>query len=99
MQQYLITRNGNTTSSSIRDSLCDELPSLVEKIEKHRNTPAINARQAHIAALQTNSSWSYFDAEADFDIAHHLRAGKHTKQLEKAVDTVLAEEDAIPALL
>jgi hypothetical protein len=94
LQQSLTTRNGNITSKSILDSLSDELPSHVSKFTKHLTTPVINSRQAHIAALQTNSRWSYLDAETDFDIAQHVRAGKkHANQLEKAVDTVLAEED------
>jgi hypothetical protein len=29
----------------------------------------------------------------DFDITRHLRAGKHARQLEKVIDTVLAEDD------
>ena len=83
-------------------SLRGELPSSAGKIEKHRTTPAINTQQAQFAALQTvvqNSRWINTDAEADLDIARHVRAGKHSKQLEKAIDEVLAEEDAIPALL
>ena len=68
-------------------------------IEKRVYTQAIYGRQAHIAALEANTRWSYLDAGADFDIAQHIRAGIHSKQLEKAVDKVLAEEEAIPALL
>jgi hypothetical protein len=98
LEQSLTTRNGNITSTPILNSLRDELPLSVSKFEKHPTTSAINSRQALFAALQTvvrNSRWTDLDAEADFDIAQHVRAGKHTKQLEKAVDTVLAEEDAI----
>ncbi len=100
LEQPLTTGNGNITSTPILGSLRDELPSRVEKIEMHRTTPVISSRQAHIEALQTNSRWSYLDAEADSDIAQHVRAGKHSKQFEKAIDEVLAEEeDAILALL
>jgi len=103
LQQSLTTRIGNTTSTAITDSLSDELPSHVSKFTRHSTTPAINIRQAHIAALETivqNSRWSYLDTEADFDIGRHIRAGKHSNQFEKAIDKVLAEEeDAIPALL
>jgi hypothetical protein len=31
----------------------------------------------------------------DFDTAQHVRTGKHSEQFEKAIDEVLAEEDAI----
>ena len=103
LEQSLAIINRNITSTPIRGSLRDELPSRVEKIDRHRTIPAINSRQAHLAALQTvvqYSPWIDADAEADFDIARHVRAGKHSKQLEKAVDEVLAEEeDAIPAVL
>ena len=99
MQQSLTTRNGNITSKSIHDSFSDELSLRVGQIAKHPTSPAINSRQAHIAALQTSFRRSYLDNEADFDIAQHARAGKHAGQLEKAIDEVLAEEDdAIPTL-
>ncbi len=78
LENSLTTRNENITSTPIFGSLRDELPSRVEKIDKHRPTPAINSRQAHFAALQTNSRWSYLDAEVDFDIAQHVRAKKNT---------------------
>jgi hypothetical protein len=103
LEQPLTTRYENITSAPIFGSLRDELPSRAEKIDKHPITPAINSRQAHIAALQTivkNSLPTDAGAELDFDVVQHVRAGKkHVKQLEKAVDTVLAEEDAFPALL
>ena len=98
LEQSITTRNGNITSTPILASLRDELPSHVEKSDKHLTTPAISSRQAHIAALQTvvqNSRWTDTDAEVDFDMAQHIRAVKHSKQLEKAVDDVLAEEDAV----
>jgi hypothetical protein len=95
LEQSLTTRNGNITSTPILGSLRDELPSHLGKIEKHHTTLAINSRQALLAALQTSSRWLYLDAEADLDIAQHVRAGKHFKQFEKAIDKVLAEEDAI----
>jgi autotransporter-associated beta strand protein len=102
-EQYLATRNGNIASKSILDSLSDELPSNMSKYAKHSGTPALNSRQAHIAALQTvvqNSPWNDAYAEVDFDIAQQVRAGKkHAKQIEKAVDAIVAEEDAVPALL
>ena len=99
LEQSLTTRNGNVTSTPILGSLRDELPSRVEKIEKHRTTPAINSRQAQFAALHINFQWTVADSEADIDIAQHVRAEKHSKQLEKAIDEVLAVEDAIPTLL
>jgi len=43
-------------------------------------------------ALQTQSRWTGTDTEYDFDIVQHLRAGRHTKQLEKAIDDVLAKK-------
>jgi hypothetical protein len=79
--------------NSMFTSLQEELPSHPGIIEKRVYTQALFGRQAHIAALEANSRWAYLDAEADFDIAQHFRAGKHFKQFEKAVDTVLAEED------
>jgi hypothetical protein len=103
LEQSLTTRNENIASTPTFASLRDDLPPRVEKSDKHRTTAAINSRQAHIAALQTvvqNSRWTDADAEADFGITQHVRSGKHSKQLEKAVDEVLAEEeDVIPALL
>jgi hypothetical protein len=95
LQQSLTTRNGNITSTPILDSLSDELPSHVSKFAKHPGTPYINIRQAHIAALQINSHWTDTEAEADLNIARHVRAGKHSKQFEKALDEVFAEEDVI----
>jgi len=79
--------------NSMLTSLQEELPSHPSIIEKRVYTQALFGRQAHIAALKANSRWAYLDAAADFDIAPHFRAGKHFKQFEKAVDTVLAEED------
>jgi hypothetical protein len=104
LEQSITTRNGNITSPPLLGSSRDELPSRVSKFAKHPTTPIIKSRQALFAALQTveqNSRWTDTDAEVDFDIAQHIRAGKkHAKQLEKAADAVLAEEeDAIPALL
>ena len=86
------TSNANT---AVFTSLHDELPSRVSKLAKHPIIPAINSRKAHLAVLQKNPRWTATDSEADFDMAQHVRSGKHTKQLEKAVDEVLAEEDAI----
>ena len=79
--------------NSMLTSLQEELPSHPGIIEKRVYTQALFGRQALIAALKANSRWAYLDVEADFDIAQHFRAGKHFKQFEKAVDTVLAEED------
>ena len=100
LEQFITTRNENITSTPILGSLRNESPSGVGKIDKNSTTPVINSRQAHIAVLQTNSRWAYLDATADFDIIRHEGARKHSKQFEKAIDKVLAEEeDAIPALL
>ncbi len=83
--------------------LHEELPSRTGVVEKRTYTSAINGRQAHLTALQTiiqNSHWYNADAESNIDIARHARTGKHARQIEKAVDTVLAEqEDAVPAIL
>jgi hypothetical protein len=73
--------------------LSEELPSYVKKLEKRLSTPAIDTRQAHLIAIQSSYRWTDTNAEADSDIAQHTRAEKHTKQLEKAIDTVLAEEE------
>ena len=95
-EQSLSTSNGNITSSLIPGSLRDELPSRVSKFAKHPTSPAINSRQAHIAASQTDYLWVYLDAEVDIDVAQHVHAGKHSKQLlEQALDEVWAEEDPI----
>ena len=97
--QSLSASNGNITGSLIPGSLRDELPSRMAKIDNHRTIPAINGRQAQFATMQTvmqNSRWTDTDAEADFDVAQYIRAGKkHVKPLEQAIDTVLAEEDDI----
>ncbi len=89
----------NSGKTPIFAALPEALPSRTGVVEKRAYTPAINGRQAPLAALQTNSRWADSDAGVDFDIAQHVRAGKHSKQLEKAVDEVLAEEDAIPVVL
>ncbi len=99
LEQSLTTRNENITSAPIFGSLRNELPSAVGKIDKHFTIPVINSRHAHIAVLQSNSRWAYLDSVADIDIAQHVGAGKHSKQFEKAIDEVLAEEeDATMAL-
>jgi hypothetical protein len=51
---------------------------------------------APLFLFEANSRWAYLYAEAEFDITQHFRAGKHIKQFEKAVDTVLSEEDNNP---
>ena len=81
------------SKASILTSSQEESLSHSGIIEKRVYTQAIYGRQAHFAALEANSRWAYLDTEADFDIAQHFRAGKHFKQFEKAVDTVLTEED------
>jgi hypothetical protein len=96
LEQSLTTNNRNVTSNSILDSLGDELPSHVSKFAKHPGTTSINSRQAHIVALQTvvqKSHWTDTEAEADFDIAQQVHTRKHSKQLENAIDEVLAEEE------
>ena len=89
------TSNANTT---VFASLHDELPSRVSKFAKHPITLAINSRLAHLATLRTivqNPHFSDAEAKVDLYLTRHSRAGKHSKQLEKAIDEVLAEEDAI----
>jgi hypothetical protein len=59
-------------------------------------SPLRHNRLAHSAALQTiltNPSRDAADAEALLDIARHARSAKHSAQLEKALDRVLADED------
>ena len=73
-----------------------ELSSHVKKIEKQPIISAIKNRQEHLAALQTYSRrFNANNAVVELDIAQHVRAGKHSKPLEKAVDKILAEEDPI----
>ena len=77
----------------------NELPSRMGIIKKYAYTLAITNRRCHFAALDTivqNLDWNNIDAEVDFDIARHARFGKHAKQLEEAVDAVLAEDDVVP---
>jgi hypothetical protein len=101
LEKSVATSIANDKITSILSSLRDELPSRVSQFAKFPAIPAINIRQAHFAALQTviqNARWTDTDAEADFDIAQHVRAGKHSKQLENAVDEVLGEEEVFPAI-
>ncbi len=72
-------------------SLHDESSLPAALIEKRAYAPVTNSRQVYRAALQTIAGKT--GDEADFDITPHVHATKHFKQFEKAVDTVLAEED------
>ena len=96
-EQSLSTSIGNTAGSPILGSLRDELPSRASKFAEHPTSPATNSRQAQFATLQTvlqNSRSTDTAAEVDFDIAQHVPAGKHSKQLsEQAIDEVWAEEE------
>ncbi len=69
----------------------NELPSYPKKFEKQRMTSATCPRQARLSALQSNLHWINDDVESN--IADHTRIEKHAKQLTKAVDGVLAEEE------
>jgi hypothetical protein len=63
---------------------------------RHAVAPAGNNWLAHSAALQTivsHSSRNGVDAEAVLDIARHAGVKKHAKELENALDSVLAEEE------
>ena len=99
MENPLAEKQINNSKTSILTSLHEELPSHSGIIDKRVHTQAIFERQAHFAASKTivrNLHWSETDAEADIDIIRHARAGKHARQFEKMIDTVLAEdEDAI----
>ena len=95
LKNPLAEKQINNSKTLMLTSLQEESLSHSGIIEKRVYTQAIYGRQAHFAALQTNSRWSYFDTEEDFDIAQHFHAGKHSKQFEKAIDEVLAEEEDI----
>jgi len=98
LDKSLTTSYGNDISPSIADFLCDELPPSTGKIEKQLTVITIKNRQTHFATLQKHSHWTEADIEADFDIAQHISAGKHIRQFEKAIDEVLAEENAFLAI-
>lgn len=56
----------------------------------------LNDHGAYLASLQAamqNANWHESEVLPDSDVADYARFGKHSKQLEKAVDAVLAEED------
>jgi hypothetical protein len=84
------TRNTAFTSSR------DEPPILAGTARKFVSASAISNWLAHSAALQimvSHPNRDGADAEAVLDVARHARAGKHTSQLENALDRILAEEE------
>ncbi len=96
----------NEAKTSVFAALHDELPSSVEKIEKHPVALTNSGRHTHLTALQSviqdthRKNTAGQDGQINFDFLHQNHSRKHVKQLENAVDTVLAEEeDAIPAVL
>jgi hypothetical protein len=94
----LAGKQTSNAKATVFASLHDELPLRAGIIEKRAYAPATNNRRVDLAALQTIGEKT--GDEVEFDIAQHIRSGKHSKQLEKAVDEVLAEEeDAIPVEL
>jgi hypothetical protein len=87
----LAGKQTSNAKATVFASLHDELPLRAGIIEKRAYAPATNGRRVDLAALQTIGETT--GAEADFDIARHARAGKHAGQLEKAVDSVIAEDE------
>ncbi len=101
LENPLAGKQVSNANTAVFASLHDELPLRAGIIEKCIYTPATNGRQEHAAALQTNgftrsvksTSGEKTGAETDFEISRHARAVKHAGQLEKAIDTVIAEDD------
>jgi hypothetical protein len=93
-QSFTSTR-GSILSTQILGSLCEELPPRGEKMDKHPAIFVAYSRLAHVVALQTvvqKSRSADIGAQLEFDISQLIRAVKHSKQLEKAIDEVLAED-------
>ena len=82
-----------SANTAVFASLHDELLLPAGMIKKRGYTPATKGGQVDFTAWQTIGETT--GDEVDFDITRHARAGRHFKQLEKAIDEVLAEEDAI----
>ena len=89
----------NISKTSMLTSLQEESLTHSGIIEKRVYTQAIFERQAHFTDSETivrNIHLCETDAEVDIDITRHARAGKHARQFERMIDTVLADnEDAI----
>jgi hypothetical protein len=98
LESVAVNKQTDNIKTSLFAASHEEFPSRAGIIEKHAYTLALNNHQAHLAALESieqNPHWYDIEAEAGFDISRHARAGKHASQLEKMVDTVLAEEEDI----
>jgi hypothetical protein len=98
LESVAVNKQTDNIKTSLFAASHEEFPSRTDIIEKRAYTPALNNHQAHLAALESieqNPHWYDIEAEADFDISRHARAGKHASQLEKMIDTVLAEEEDI----
>jgi hypothetical protein len=98
LESVAVNKQTDNIKTSLFAAAHEEFPSRTDIIEKRAYTPALNNHQAHLAALESivqNPHWYDIEAEADFDISRHARAGKHASQLEKMIDTVLAEEEDI----
>jgi fibronectin type 3 domain-containing protein len=82
--------NNKTKTSAITSSQ-DDLPLYAGKFKTSIHLHTINNRQAHSTALQAIVE----NAEQDIviDTAKHIHGQKHTQQLEKAIDGILAGED------
>ncbi|MGA2797994.1 MAG: hypothetical protein ABSE63_10465, partial [Thermoguttaceae bacterium] len=87
----LAGKQASNASTAVFASLHDGLPLRAGIIEKRDNALATNGRQVDFATWQTIVDKTGDDV--DFDIARHARAGKHAGQLEKAIDTVIAEDE------
>jgi hypothetical protein len=95
-KQAIQTKSAAFTSSS------GESPSIADTTGKRPFAPAIDKWLVHSAALQTivsNPDRSDGNSEAVLDIARHARTGKHTSQLENALDGILAEKEDVFLLI
>jgi hypothetical protein len=102
LDNHLGEIRSNNTQNSLYLSAQSELSSRLGMIKKHAYLPAMTGRRFHFAAVDAivqNTRWNDTNEIVDFDIAPHVRAEKHSKPSEKAIDEALAEEDAIAACL
>jgi hypothetical protein len=102
LQRPLAAITGPITGAPLLRSTREELRLRESNSQQRLALSAPKSRQAVPAALQSvleDYNWSDADAEGGFDIAKYSPAGKHSRQLKKAIDDVLSREDAFVALL
>jgi hypothetical protein len=98
LQHFSVGKQINETHTADLVSSYGEWPLYTAITKKRASSPAAINRLAHCAALQAvvqNSNRNGTDVEAGFDVMQHIQFGKNIKQLHKALDAILSEEEGI----